>query len=192
MAAPEYVPSPTSLKPRVYESPPWRGDSWDADRPADLVDDQPMGPQFGTPGPDAGYALKLAHRFEGTLVLTDGESEQDAIAGCVAVAMRRAALFGRAPVIHDLTVGFTVWGFLERVPDGLVDLRRPLFAAAALPVHYTNRLAIADLVPERVLRWSPAEVARVLAADWRQLWVADDDSGNLTRLEAYLRGLGYY
>jgi hypothetical protein len=192
MAAPEYVPSPTSLKARVYESPPWRGDSWDADRPADLTSEQPVGPQLGTPGPDAGYALKLAHEFEGKLVLTAGEAEEDAIAGCVAVAMRRAALFGRAPVIHDLTLGFTVWGFLQQVPPELVDLRKPLFAAAAMAVHYTNRLMIADLVPERVLRLTPGEVTRVLGADWRQLWVADDDSGNLTRLEAYLRGLGYY
>ncbi len=78
MAAPDYVPTPTDDKPRVYVSPPRRPDSWLADRPAEIAGLQPRGAQLGTPGPDQGYALKLARQFEGKLVLTPGESAEDA------------------------------------------------------------------------------------------------------------------
>ena len=36
-------------------------------------------------------------QFEGKLVLTPGESEADAIVGCVEIANKRSSLFGRAP-----------------------------------------------------------------------------------------------
>ena len=32
--------------------------------------------------------------------------------------LKRASLFGRAPVVHDLTVAFTLWGFLDDVAAG--------------------------------------------------------------------------
>jgi hypothetical protein len=161
MAAPDYVPTPTDDRPRVYVSPPRRPESWIADRPAELAGAQPAGPRLGNPGPDLGYALKLARRFEGKLVLARGESEEDAVSGCLAVAMRRSSEFGRAPVIHDLTHAFTVWGFLSDAPDALVELRRPLFAAVANPHHYMERRAIVDAVPDEVVRMTPAQVA-----DW--------------------------
>src|SRR5690606_35188820 len=119
MAAPEYVPQPKDDAPRTYESPPWRPESWFADRPADLDGPQPYGPRLGYPGPDQGYALKLARRFEGKLVLTPGEDEEDAIIGCVEVANKRASLFGRAPIVHDLTVAFALWGFLSEADPEL-------------------------------------------------------------------------
>src|SRR5215204_1081107 len=125
MAAPDYVPSPKAQKARVYESPPWSEDSWFADRPADLPGGQPLGPRMGYPGPDQGYMLKLARTFEGQLVLTEGEHEADAMAGGIAVALKRASLFGRAPVIHDLRIAFTIWGFLAPAPPELVKLRKP-------------------------------------------------------------------
>src|ERR1019366_8556402 len=86
---------------------------------------QPTGTLLGSPGPDQGFALKLARRFEDRLVLAPGESVEDAIAGCTAVAMRRSARFGRAPVVHDLTFGFTLWGFLGGAPADLVEARGP-------------------------------------------------------------------
>ena len=51
--------------PRL-QSPPWSGDQWLADRPGELAGRQPLGPRLGYPGPDQGYVLKLAHRFEPT------------------------------------------------------------------------------------------------------------------------------
>jgi hypothetical protein len=169
MAAPEYVPRPADEVARVYGSPPWRPESWTADRPGDLRTRQPVGDRLGRPGPDQGYVLRLARQFEGTLVLADGEHEVDAIAGCVGVALKRASLFGRAPVVHDLTIAFTVWGFLSEAPDDLVALRRPLFAEVANPHHYEEARLVVDLVDEATLRQSPDEVRDQASGDWRSL-----------------------
>ena len=69
MAAPDYVPAPALDDPRVYQSPPWRGDAWTADRPGDLDGPRPTGAMLGDPGPDAGYALRLARAFHDRLVV---------------------------------------------------------------------------------------------------------------------------
>jgi len=165
MAAPDYVPKPTDDKPRVYVSPPRRPDSWRADRPGEIDGLQPSGTQLGTPGPDQGYALKLARQFEGRLVLTPGESHEDAAAGCIAIALRRASLFGRSPMVHDLTVAFTLWGFLEEAPAELTTVRRERFAAVASPHHYEERRALVDAVPDDVLRMTVPEVAALVGVD---------------------------
>lgn len=167
MAAPEYVPQPAVQRVRSYVSPPRRPDSWRADRPGEVVGRQPLGPRLGSPGPDQGYAYVLAHRFEGRLYLTSGEHESDAIVGCTGVALKRASIFGRAPVLHDLTVAFTVWGFLREAPDEMVTVRKPVFAEVANPNHYPEQRRLVDMVPESVLRQSPQQVAEAHLRDWR-------------------------
>src|SRR4051794_41091247 len=97
--------------PRLKEPIPPPG-HWKADRPADLrPGGQPHGAKFGSPGPDQGYALTLARRYEARLVLADGEHKEDVVAGCLGVATKRSSLFGRAPVIFPPGVGFPSWGF---------------------------------------------------------------------------------
>ena len=170
MAAPEYVPRPKAEKARVYESPPWRPDSWTATRPADLDSGQPTGPRLGYQGPDQGFVLKLARTFEGTLTLTEGEDEQDAIAGACAIAMRRASMYGRAPVIHDLRIALTVFGFLSANPDPqLVILRKRLFEGVSGLHHYGDLRTLVDAVPEATLRLTPQQVTERFASDWRSL-----------------------
>jgi hypothetical protein len=165
MAAPDYVPVTFGDQPRQDEpaKPP---DSWRADRPADLQGLPPDGPWLGHQGPDQGYALALARRFEDKLVVLEGESKHDAIAGCVAVALKRASRFGRAPVIHDLEVAFRLFGFIGSAPLDLVDARRALFEGARH--HYAQQRALADLVPDETLRLSPAQVKERIG-DWRSL-----------------------
>lgn len=177
MAAPDYVPAFTTRPARTYASPPRRPGEWTADRPADLGTAQPQGPGLGWQGPDQGYALKLLHLFDDRLVLAEGESAHDAEAGCVTVALRRASMFGRAPVVHDLTVGFSVWGFLAPAPAPLAALRHPLFEGIAHPHHHAGRHRIGELVPAEVLRLSHDEVARRAAADWRS--VIDIDAASV-------------
>lgn len=163
MAAPEYVPVPLSEQPRrSLAMPPPR--PWIADRPADLDRGQPRGPRLGSPGPDQGYALALAQRFVDKVVVAEGEDVDDALAGCVAVALRRASLFGRAPVVHDLEHALRLWGFLGEAPPDLVQFRRAHFAGASH--HYWDQREITDLVPESTLRLTPAQVAE---GDWRSL-----------------------
>jgi hypothetical protein len=165
MAAPEYVPRPKDEHPRVYESPPWAPAPWFADRPGELDGPQPHGPRLGYPGPDQGYALRLVRHFEGKLVLTPGEHEEDAIAGCVEVANKRASLFRRAPVIHDLSMAFMIWGFLAEADPELVRLRKRYFSAISNPQHYSERRRVADVVPVAVLQMSPDDLQQALDGD---------------------------
>lgn len=170
MAAPEYVPVDKTRPLRAYESPPRRPDPWLATRPAEVVDEgQPRGDRLGNQGPDQGYVLSLVRRFAGKLTLTPGEHERDALAGAAAVALKRASLFGRAPIVHDLTVALTVWGFLGDAPVELVTLRKGLFEEVWHPHHYAEQRRIADLVPDEVLRMSPQEITEAHRSDWRRL-----------------------
>ena len=165
MAAPDYVPVALDELPRLTEPIP-APKSWKADRPADLKGGQPFGPRLGSPGPDQGYALALARRFEDRLQLAEGEHGEDAVAGGVAVALKRASIFGRAPVIYDLEHAFTLWGFLGGAPEELVRFRKPLFEGARQ--HYWEQRHIVDLVPTETLRMTPEQVRRSLPA-WREL-----------------------
>lgn len=168
MAAPKFVPTVPNDVVRSYHSPPRRPAPWTADRPAELVGRQPLGDRLGVPGPDPGYALKLAELLRGTLTLHAGESEDDAISGGTAVAMKRAALLGRAPVIHDVRVGLGLWGFLESSPaPELVDLRTEWFEEVRHSHHFSERRRIADAAPAAILVLPHDEILRRHAEDWR-------------------------
>jgi hypothetical protein len=170
MAAPEYVPVRPMDDVRTYESPPRRPGSWLSTRPGDLRGENPHGDRFGNPGPDQGYALLLAKRFSDRLHLAPGEEVNDVIAGCVGVALKRASLLGRAPVIHDLTAAYTVWGYLDDTPPTeLVALRKKAFDEVALPLHYTERHRIVAAVRDDALRKLHTAIADDHQADWRAL-----------------------
>ena len=168
MAQPEFVPINADDRVRTAERLP-APDGWVADRPAEHFGNEVQrGKRFGSPGPDQGYGLKLARSFVdgGRLKLTAGEHAEDAVAGCLGVALRRASLYGRAPVIYDFELAYGLWGFLDDAPADLVEFRKPLFQAASH--HYWDQRGIVDLVPESTLRMKPADV-RGRVADWRNL-----------------------
>jgi hypothetical protein len=170
MAAPEYVPVKPMDDVRTYESPPRRPDPWIPQRPGDLKTGQPRGVYFGNPGPDQGYALSLAQRMRDKLRLQADESVDDVIQGAIPIALKRASLMGRAPVMHDVTIGFTLWGFLdERPPPDLVAVRKPLFAEVAYAGHTAERQRILAMVPLSSLRL-PLDIVRTLyAVEWDTL-----------------------
>jgi hypothetical protein len=170
MAAPEYVPVKPMDDVRTYESPPRRAGSWLATRPGDLRGENPRGERFGHPGPDQGFALLLAKRLCDRLQLEPGEEVDDVIAGCVGVALKRASLLGRAPVIYDLTAAYAVWGYLDdKPPAELVALRKDAFEEVALPLHYTERQRIVAAVRDDSLRKLHTAIAAEHEADWRAL-----------------------
>ena len=76
----------------------------------------PKGRSLGTPGPDSGFALRLAKRFEHDLRLGEGESEHDVVLGVALVAVKRAALFGGAPWSTTSVSPSTYWQFLADAP----------------------------------------------------------------------------
>jgi hypothetical protein len=169
VAAPEYVPQKAMEHVRSYESPPRQPQSWRPDRPGDSDTGFERGDRFGAQGPDQGYVYVLARRFEGQLQLAADEREEDALVGCTGVALKRASLFGRAPVVHDMTVALTVWGFLGDAPPDLIAFRQPLFAEVASAYNYPEQRRVVDLVPDDVLRRTPDEIAEAHRSDWRSL-----------------------
>ena len=172
MATPEYVPQPPTARPRTYESPDHVPGPWVQDRPAELTGPQPTGRQLGNQGPDQGFALKLADEvFKERLELTAGEHVDDALSGCVGIAMRRASVYGRAPAIHDLTIAFTIWGFLDpAAPSDLVEVRRNAFAGVGrVAHHYAEWRAITDAVPLTTLRLTPQQAREQYPSRWRDL-----------------------
>jgi hypothetical protein len=130
--------------------------SWTTSRPAELVvPEAPRGRGMGTPGPDSGFALRLAKRFAHDLKLSEGESEHDVVLGVALVASKRAALFGRAPSVYDVRFSLNLWGFLGKVSPDLEAERRVAFSS--ISHDYAAQRALVDAVPEEILRLSPEE-----------------------------------
>jgi len=145
--------------------PPAR--SWRADRPGDLVDGvQPRGALLGSPGPNIGYALLLTNRVAETFARSPLEHGGDVETVVAALAMKRAASFGRAPVAADVECAALVLGYLGSPSAEFVELR----AEAVDDAHhdYEAVRAICDAVPLEVLRLAPgaltSRVADVQAA----------------------------
>ncbi len=150
---------------------------WTTHRPGELRPAPQLRRQagLGVPGPDQGYALTLAARFKDRLVLEPGERADDVLAGAVAIGLRRASIFGRAPVSADLELALGL--FKYRVGDEgtwpsseLVALRRERFTGAAHD--YWRRRSLVDAIPEATLRLSPEKLAKRLESEpgcWREL-----------------------
>jgi hypothetical protein len=170
MAAPRSTPA-VSRESRYYTSPDVVPDSWTPDRPGVVEGLQPTGPLLGAQGPDQGYALTLASHLAPSVILQDHERLDDAIRGCLGIALRRASLFSRAPVVHDLRIAFTIWGYFDPAPpDDLLERRERLFEGVGnVAHHYAEGRVIADLVPETTLRMRPDEAAAAYPVRWREL-----------------------
>jgi hypothetical protein len=170
MAAPQFSPTPAVDTSRSYTSPPTVPGGWSSTRKADIAGFQPAGEQLGYQGPDQGFALKIAAGFVPRLQLRAGEHSTDTVKGCLGIALRRASMFSRAPVVHDLTIAFTIWGFLDAsAPADLVAARRELFAGLGHQGHYTEARALTDMVPEATLRMTPQQVEAASPGKWREL-----------------------
>jgi hypothetical protein len=129
---------------------------WATTRPAELsIPTAPRGRSVGTPGPDAGFALRLAGRYAHDLKLVDGESEHDVVFGCALIGARRAALFGRAPSIYDVQLALALWGFLVDVTPEFAATRQQAFSSVSHD--YVAQRALVDAIPEESLRLTPAE-----------------------------------
>jgi hypothetical protein len=158
MTQPSFVPitEADQLRPSLQLEAPGH---WVAARPAELhFPVHPGGRHLGRPGPDQGYALRLAHRAADRFHLGPGEAEDDAIVGTAMLASRRAALFGRAPTVHDVESAAALWGFFDDdLPAGMRDARRAAFSGAAHD--YPVQRALVDRVPQAVIRLRADEIA---------------------------------
>jgi pimeloyl-ACP methyl ester carboxylesterase len=109
-----------------------------------------------------------------------GRNHTDAIVGCIGVALKRASLFGRAPVLHDLTVALTIWGYLGDAPPDLVPR---LFRERALTGGVLDSMPEPEVLPgwlgeldldayarayARTGFWGPLGVYRNQDRDWHE------------------------
>jgi hypothetical protein len=130
-----------NLAPGVYMPP---SASWRADRPGDLGPSQPEGDLLGSPGPNVGYALTLVNRVGDRLRLEPDERPADARTVVAALAMKRAAYVGRAPVIGDIEVAMRLLGF-DQSATAEVQAWRPAAIRGAAHEYVVSR-AIVDAV----------------------------------------------
>lgn len=164
MAQPEYVPvaQRATVRPSSRLATARR---WSRGRPGELTGvGQPEGKGLGAQGPDQGYAISLAKRFEERLVLSDHEDANDVVAGVALLASRRAAGFGRAPSVYDVQVALNLFSFLEPAHPDLVTLRSRLFGGASHG--FEHRVHLADAVPDELL----AELTPASSASDDGLW----------------------
>src|SRR3954466_15016943 len=156
-----FVPSELADRPRQQQNlppglapPPAR--DWRADRPGDQGGVPVEGGLLGRPGPNVGYAYTLAARVKDRLDYSPYEHDVDVIAVTAEIAGKRAACFGRAPVMGDIDVAIALLGY-----DGLAD---ELFVAQRVRLvreaahSYVVRRGLVDAVPENLLRMRMAEL----------------------------------
>jgi hypothetical protein len=179
-----FVPPDPDARPRQQQNlppgialPP--ASHWRPDRPGDLRG--PVvghGELWGNQGPNVGYAYTLAERAKDRFRLGPHEHVDDVVAVVAEIAGKRAALFGRAPVIHDVEHAMTVLGYDGSAGAEFSEARTLLVLDAAHD--YKRRRSIVDGVSEEMLRstgtelkdrieaWRSAIISRLLP-DLRQL-----------------------
>lgn len=171
MAIPKFTPIDPTDESRAYQSPDFVPKPWQLDRRAEIAGRQPKGSGLGNPGPDQGYVLALATRVRDRIRVQTGESINDVIAGSIAIALRRASLFGRAPIMDDIMVALTIWGWLlDSPPLDIVTRRQKLFAGLGNMVHhYAESRLVADMVPDTTFRLSLEKLTASMPMSWRAL-----------------------
>lgn len=161
MSQPKFAPISESAEIRKcyhLEAPqPWR-----FDRPAELARDYNLSYKsgMGDIGPDQGFAIKLAKRVADRIILEKGEHSDDVLAGMVAIALRRASLFGRAPVFSDVILAGKLFGYFDEVRDELLQYRKGLFSGVAHDKYKERVLAFS--LPEAALLANPDVVVDIL------------------------------
>jgi hypothetical protein len=150
-----FVPPDPSARPRQQQNlppgvalPP--AADWRPDRPGDLGPGQPEGPLLGRPGPNVGYAYTLVQRAKDRLRLAPSEHVDDALAVVAEIAGKRAASFGRAPVIGDVDLAIALLGYDGNASEEFVELRTTLVYEAGHT--YWRRRVLVDSVPDALLR----------------------------------------
>jgi len=151
-------------RPEAHPAAPRR---WSPRRPGELgsPSEVPWGGAFGTPGPDAGYAMTVLASRE--IPAAQGEDRHDVAAALAALMAARASHFGRAPVAADADVaeillGYRAEGLGEAARERLAALRRRLLPGLAHAKHRSREVVAA--FDRDVLTAPPGEVAGLLAA----------------------------
>ena len=103
----------------------------------------------------------MAHRAKDRLRLEEHESAGDAVAVIAAIAMKRAATFGRAPAVNDVDFAMELLGYLGDAPADVREWRPDVVRAAGHD--YVVRRAVVDTVGSGLLRLPISELPENLA-----------------------------
>ena len=89
-------------------------------------------------------------------------------------------MMSRAPVVHDLTIALTIWGWLDtNPPEELVKIRSDVFSGLRnLGHHYGTARRLVDAVPETTLRASPDQISLLYPAQWKVISGVDTLENN--------------
>lgn len=154
------IETPLSYVPVAAPGPARR---WTASRPGDLPtpEDVPWGAGFGTPGPDTGYALKLASQAD--LDLEPGEDRGKVESLLILIMGARASLFGKAPSADDLAFARLLVGLGSHadVPEAGVK------ALAANRKHWAPRVSHGSAAARRLVTKLSPELLRLSVSDLR-------------------------
>jgi hypothetical protein len=153
-----------NLAPGVHYPParPWR-----SDRPGDVHGRPPSSELLGVPGPDIGYALLLVERARDRLALAPHEHAADAESVVGELAMKRAASYGRAPVMADVECAMLVLGYQGGVDPDFAKWR--VLTVEGAHEDYWRRRAICGAAGLDALRLVPSALAPRIAEVRRAL-----------------------
>jgi hypothetical protein len=137
---------------------------WTASRPGDLHTpaEVPWGAGFGTPGPDTGYALKLASQAD--IELEPDEDRHNVESVLILIMSARASLFGKAPSADDLAFALLLVGLdadVGPVPAAGVT------ALTANRRYWAPRVAHGSAQARRLVSRLSPELLRLSVADLR-------------------------
>lgn len=173
MTQPDYVPLAPGTRLRDFDELENPG-SWTANRPSELAplkgSAAKQGKFLGTPGPDSGFALKLTRIALDEIELSASEDHSDIMKVISAVAIKRAALFSRAPVIHDVRFALKLFGFgnADNTPDDLVKFRKEIMAGSGH--NYFKVRKTLELISLETLNLTAAELN---LSRWREYFLFD-------------------
>ncbi|HEV2427927.1 MAG TPA: hypothetical protein VGS61_06890 [Acidimicrobiales bacterium] len=110
MSQPSFTPVPAAGEVRaVMETP--TPEVGRAPKPGLLRTTHPeAGRMLGTPGPDAGFALTIAHRVVARRDFEREADRHDVELGVALVAAKRASLVGRGPIVGDVDAAMAALG----------------------------------------------------------------------------------
>lgn len=142
---------------------------WTGGRPGDAAAQNMAGELRGTPGPNVGFGYTLAERASSGFETQPSEDRHDAASVVAEIAMKRAASFGRAPVVGDIEFAVELLGYDGRADDDFVRERARRVHGAGHD--YPRRRAIVDAVPLSILRLSRKEIGEAVPG-WREEFLA--------------------
>ncbi len=135
MTQPDYVPLAPGSRLRAFDELK-TPQPWVADRPSEIAPlkgtPADQGKFLGTPSPGGGFALKLARVALELISLDPSEHAADIESVISAVAIKRSALFSRAPTIYDVRFALKLFGYSnsEAAPQELVKFRKDVISGA--------------------------------------------------------------